>query len=140
MKRLFFIFLAVLLSAVCVLSACENSNNDTDASFSVSANDDIQSDESSTDESTRPEVSDDTSSSNVDSDIPEDAVKLLYTRYTQSPTFVMIGRCALGAQVTAKIGEESVTVDSYMGWFEMSFTKKGSSHKVTFTQTVDGVE
>ncbi len=69
-------------------------------------------------------------------------VKLLFSRYTQKPIFVMIGTCEPGAIVTARLGEQEVTVPSYMGWFEISLENTGKLNiiDVQFTQTVNGVK
>ena len=69
-------------------------------------------------------------------------VKLLFSRYTQNPIFVMIGTCEPGAMITARLGEQEVTVPSYMGWFEISLENTGklSIIDVQFTQTVNGVK
>ncbi|MBO5870438.1 MAG: hypothetical protein J6Q89_06775 [Clostridia bacterium] len=147
MKRVCFLILAVLMLSTCVLSSC---GDDGDSSFVISnstsediSDESVSSDVESSNNDSSTTVSsevENTSSEEAKDDLPENAVRLLFTRYTQNPTFVMIGTCAQGAKVTATIGTESLTVDSYMGWFEMSFTKTGKSHRVTFTQEVDGVE
>lgn len=150
MKRLTLILLTLSLLSVCIFAACGDENGED---FSFSTPPLIESENESVDnESTLLESSATNSESSSAATSSEEStddgyelendgmVKLLFTRYTDKPTFVMIGTCALGAKVTATIGTESLTVDSYMGWFEMSFTKSGSSHRVTFTQTVDGVE
>ncbi len=149
MKRLVLILLTLSLLSVCIFAACADEDN-KDVSFSVPSqakdeDEPAQSESSSaapeSSEATSSEITSSEASSEPDEPTENDgSVKLLFTRYTQKPTFVMIGTCALGAKVTATIGDESLTVDSYMGWFEMSFTKSGSSHRVTFTQTVDGAQ
>lgn len=123
MKKTLLIITALLIFLSSFLCAC--GSQDADSS----------SQPQSVDASSSQEESKETS----EDDLPEDAVRLLFTRYTESkPTFVMIGTCAEGAAVTAQLGDESITVPSYHGWFSASFTKKGSLHKVTFTQTVNG--
>ena len=69
-------------------------------------------------------------------------VKLLFSRYTQKPIFVMIGTCEQGALVTARLGDQEVTVQSYMGWFEVSLANTSNLQivDVYFTQTVNGVK
>lgn len=155
MKRISLILLAILMLSVCILSACEDNKSeggqsavfsttpsDSESSVAESSDDSSSASSESVDESSESSssVSNDESSAVENNGENDGAVKLLFTRYTQKPTFVMIGTCAQGAKVTATIGEESITVDSYMGWFEVSFTKTGNSHRVTFTQTVEGVE
>ncbi len=123
MKKILLVITALLIFLTAVLCACGDQSAD------------VSSQPQSADSSAPQEESKETS----EDDLPEDAVRLLFTRYTESkPTFVMIGTCAEGAEVTAQLGDETVTVPSYHGWFSASFTKKGSLHKVTFTQTVNG--
>ena len=70
---------------------------------------------------------------------PEDAVKLLFSRYTKHPSFVIIGTCAQGADITAKVGSQEITVPSYMGWFVATLKAEGGNkQEITLTQTVDG--
>ncbi len=131
MKKILLTIALLMLLLTVVLAGCSGENESSEASSSLEATEISESSEESfvsvaSDEST-------------DDDIPEDAVKLLYTRYAyEKPTFIMIGTCAENASVTAQIGEETVTVPSYHGWFTASFTIKGSVHEVTFTQTVNG--
>ena len=123
MKKTLLIITALLIFLSSFLCACGDQSEDS------------SSQPQSVDSSAPQEESKETS----EDDLPEDAVRLLFTRYTESkPTFVMIGTCAEGAEVTAQLGDESITVPSYHGWFSASFTKKGALHKVTFTQTVNG--
>lgn len=156
MKHITLMLLAFLMLSVCILSACGgnestggqsavfSSPSESEGLLDSSAEDSDNEESNASSEESADDIIADSSdesngeSSSTDNDKPDDTVKLLFTRYTQKPTFVMIGTCAQGAKVTATIGDESLTVDSYMGWFEMSFTKTGSSHRVTFTQTVDG--
>ena len=70
---------------------------------------------------------------------PADAVKLLYSRYTSKPSFVVIGTCAQGAEITAKVGSQEITVPSYMGWFAVTLKAEGGNkQEITLTQTIDG--
>ncbi len=70
---------------------------------------------------------------------PQDAVKLLYSRYTNKPSFVIIGTCAQGADITATVGSQEVTVPSYMGWFAVTLKATGGDkQEITLVQTIDG--
>lgn len=132
MKKLLLFLCTVLLTAACLLSACDT---ETDGESSTPMQ--SQSFAESTAESTE-EVS--SEEAGTDESVPEDAVKLLFARYTDKPQFVMIGTCAQGAVVTAQIGEQTVSVPSYMGWFAVTMENKDGSSRpeVTFTQAVDG--
>ncbi len=129
MKRVL-IILCTLMLALSLLCAC-GGKNDTSSEAESSVSADASSEEIS-------EVISQVEESG-DTPAPEDAVKLLFARFTEKPQFVMIGTCAQGAEVTATIGEQEVTVPSYMGWFTVTMNADaGSTQKVTFTQTVDG--
>lgn len=94
-------------------------------------------------ESSEPEESSQPDESSNPSDIyvrPDDAVEVLFARYTNNPAFVLIGTCAQDAVVTADLDGTKTSVNSYKGWFSVTFTKVGSVHNVTFTQTVNGRE
>ncbi|MBQ8895596.1 MAG: hypothetical protein IJY88_02250 [Clostridia bacterium] len=67
-------------------------------------------------------------------------VNLLFARYTQSPHFVVIGTCTMGAKITAEYRGQKVTVDSYMGWFELTLknTANDTFLDIVFTQKIDG--
>lgn len=130
MKR-FFVAACALLLAAAMLGACESApletSSETESTVSVT-----ESSEEVSEVISQIEESGETPA-------PEDAVKLLFARYTEKPQFVMIGTCAQGATVTAVIGEQEVSVPSHMGWFTVTMNAGASStQKVTFTQTVDG--
>lgn len=79
------------------------------------------------------------SSQVVEDDPPEDAVKLLFTRYTEGKKgAVLFGTCAMDATVTVTVGEKEVTVESYMGYFAATFYNTSSSFEATIAQTVGG--
>ncbi len=135
MKRILSIFLLVILLFTLCLSACGKDTSGNSSAITI----DFGS------RPAEPERSESTASSEIsevskpESDLPEGAVELLFTRFTEHrPTFVMVGKCAENAEVTATIGDESVTVDSYGGYFSVYFSKIGGVHQVTFTQTVNG--
>jgi hypothetical protein len=52
---------------------------------------------------------------------------------------VIIGTCAQGAEITATVGSQEVTVPSYMGWFVATLKAVGGNkQEITLTQTIDG--
>ena len=94
--------------------------------------------ESSKEEESKPDESSKGEESDTEKEIQR--VKVLFTRYTQKPVFVMIGTCEQGAQITAEFEGQTVTVPSYMGWFEFSLENKSYTEllNVTVYQTVNG--
>lgn len=140
MKRFLLIMAALVIFATAVLAACGDSENEGGA-FTASQGGTSYPEDSyeSKEESSTVSEEESLAVSEPQEDLPEGAVELLFTRYLESrPSFVMFGKCAMDAEVTATIGDESITVESYMGYFSVSFTKSGGLHEVTFTQTVDG--
>ena len=170
MKRLTLALLAILMVFCVIFAACENDSEEsvTDSSAnesvsesvsesSASSTDKEASDESidhSADESTEDyesmdesvdeskeqseQVSSDTSDVSTDESIAEINVK--FSRYTQQPRFVMIGTCAMDATVTAEYNGQSVSVPSYMGWFELTLENKNNETflDITFSQEIAG--
>ena len=170
MKRLLTSLLVILMLSVCVLAACEGENQSTfsEAESSASAQEsslaessaesaessaavesesesilpDESSEEISAEESKEESVeeSKEESDEETDPEVEVDPVNVLFARYTQDPYFVMIGTCTMGAEITAEFEGQSVTVDSYMGWFELSL--KNPSHAqyvdIKFTQKLNG--
>ena len=137
-KRLLTLFAAMAV-LVCMLAACAGETVDTSSPDTSSAAMSIE--ESSVPEEISRVESSAEENSQAEPEIPEDAVELLFARYTSKPSFVMIGTCAQGAEITAVIGEQSVTVPSYMGWFTVTMKAEGGDNQeITFTQTIDGEE
>lgn len=129
MKKVLIVICALML-VLSLLCACESepvaTSSEAESSSVTESSEEISEVISQVEEST-------------DIPEPEDSVKLLFARYTTKPQFVMIGTCAQGAEVTATIDDQTVTVPSYMGWFTVTMKSGTSStQKVTFTQTIDG--
>lgn len=185
MKRIGLIILVLMMTATCILAACEGSDSESSLAESVAesngnassevlnensadestadssdvvedsslpaeeSKEESKADESKSEESKNQE-SENEESKNQESDGGETSenignepvvpVELLFSRYTQQPHFVMIGTCAMGADVTAEYNGQKVTVESYMGWFEVTLknTSNATFLDITFTQTVDG--
>lgn len=137
MKRLLTALLLVMMFAT-LLAACGSEEKNESSAITIDFEDTSKIPEASesTDgsESTTPETSE-----TEPDDSDKESLELLFTRYTEHrPTFVMVGKCAENAMVTATIGNESVTVESYGGYFSVCFTLPGDTHSVTFTQEVNG--
>lgn len=135
MKKILLLLCSVLLLTACLFSACDTETPDVESSAESA----VSSEESSAGvaESSKPEISENSETS--EEPLPEGAVDLLFARYTDKPEFVLIGTCAQNAVVTAQIGEQTVSVPSYMGWFAVTMeAADGFKQDVTFTQTVNG--
>ncbi len=118
----------------------ENSKDDgADESSQVSDQESKPDDESAPKEESGT-VSEEESNAGGDAETEIKAIELLFSRYTQNPYFVMIGTCTMGAQVTAEYKGQSVTVDSYMGWFELTLknSNRDTFLDISFSQTVNG--
>lgn len=121
-----------------VESSVVSDDSTTESSIDHESSIESSADESSADEGEQESSSPDEGSQPDDS--PEiKAVEVLFTRYTQASYYVMIGTCTMGAKVTAEEGGQSVTVDSYMGWFELTLQNQSYAQNlnVSFSQTVD---
>ena len=59
--------------------------------------------------------------------------------FSEKPYFVLIGKCALNAEVTGEANGMKVTSKSYMGLFSVRLRCDEKSVKVKLSQTVDGV-
>jgi hypothetical protein len=127
-------------------SSAESVEGSVEESSEESVEESVEAEASLPEESELEESSEpDEESSEPDEDDSEkepQRVKLLFARYTQKPIFVMIGTCEQGALVTARLGDQEVTVQSYMGWFEVSLANTSNLQivDVYFTQTVNGVK
>lgn len=124
-------------------SAISTDKEASDESIDHSADEsteDYESMDESVDESKEQseQVSSDTSDVSTDESIAEINVK--FSRYTQQPRFVMIGTCAMDATVTAEYNGQSVSVPSYMGWFELTLENKNNETflDITFSQEIAG--
>ena len=92
-KRLLTLFAAMAV-LVCMLATCAGETVDTSSPDTSSAAVSIE--ESSVPEEISRVESSAEENSQAEPEIPEDAVELLFARYTSKPSFVMIGTCAQG--------------------------------------------
>ena len=169
MKRILSLTLVALMFICCILTACGGDGDGVESEMTSSSTSSAVSEESassvtesegesetdivessevieSSEESKEDESVEESSTPNEstpEDDTPEvKNVEVLFTRYTQASYYVMIGTCTQGASVTASEGSQSVTVDSYMGWFEVTLqnVNYAQSLNVSFSQTLDGSE
>ena len=167
MKRTLLILTALLMLVVVLLAACgkdategesdvqseavssgfsagESAGASTESSKEASKAESVESSKAGSAESSKEQTVEnsekpDESSDDPVEELPEGAIELLFTRYTEGKKgAVLFGTCALGAQVTVTVGDESITVDSYMGYFAATFENPPALFSATFTQTVDG--
>lgn len=125
MKKISLLVLVMLLSVSFLFAACDTAGTDTVSSevSSVGVSSEIEIESSETSE---------------DSTLPEGAVKVLYSRYSEKPYFAMVGTCTEGAVVTAECNGETVSTNSYKGWFSLRLRCDSGTAEVILTQTVNG--
>ena len=130
MKKLLYSFLLMLVVASLLLSACSNgepnefSRHDRDPIAVSSEAESVPDEESS-------EASEDT-------DEAANNIKVLYNSYSEKPYFAMVGTCTEGAVVTAECNGETVSSNSYKGWFSLRLLCKGTSAEVKLYESIDG--
>ncbi len=155
------LLIALLLAAVTVamaLGACNDTPDVSNPPFtatssayteddsSVDGNQSGNIDDSSLTESADPSVSgDDESTGNNDNNNNENtdngnSIKVLYCSYSEKPYFAMVGTCDEGAVVTAEANGETVSSQSYHGWFSLRIKCTGASVDVNLTQSLGGTQ
>lgn len=145
MKKTLLILMALLMVFSVMLAACgrgENPNGESIAGESKENNtsgEEVSAGVSSAESSEESKKEESSESSKEPEDLPEGAVELLFTRYTEGKKgAVLFGKCAMDAEVTVTVEDESITVESYMGYFAATFENPSASFDATFTQTVGG--
>lgn len=145
MKKTLLILTALLMVLSVMLAACgkgdapigETTVGESDGS-DKSHEETTAGDSSEKAEESRKEESSE-SSKEPEEELPEGAVELLFTRYTEGKKgAVLFGKCAMDAEVTVTVEDESITVESYMGYFAATFENPPKSFDATFTQTIGG--
>ena len=141
MKRTLLILTALLLTLTVFLAACGKTEEPASdgSEESVASRDGEPSEEPSEAEKEPSSEPSESSEEPEDVPLPEGGVELLFTRYTEGRKgAVLFGKCAPDAEVTVTVGEKSITVSSYMGYFAATFENIKTSFDATFTQTVNG--
>lgn len=136
MKKTVLVLITLLMAAAVCFAACE-SEKPSDASKDILDLSDGESAENSKEDENSKSEDKSEDESEAES-LPEGAVNVLYCSYSEKPYFAMVGTCAEGAVVTAQIGGETYSSQSYKGWFSLRLPCEGGSVDVTLTQTVDG--
>ncbi len=120
----------------------ESSENSSEESINESseASKEESKAESNPEEESNTTSEEESKNENDNTEIEEKPISLLFSRYTQNPHFVMIGTCTMGAEVTAEYKGQSVTVNSYMGWFELTLKNSDGATflDISFSQKVNG--
>lgn len=146
MKKTLLFVTVLLLCAAVFLAACEDTEKDAssapvnessaaEGSESSTGGESSTPDESSSAPSQKPTNGFDGSEYAPAADSP---ITVLHSAYTEKPYFALVGRCAANATVTGVADGETVSSESYEGWFSLRLPCKSDSVKVTLTQTVDG--
>lgn len=143
MKRALLILTALLMVFMVMLAACgerdEQSGELTSSDNGTASSEQEKGGESSEESKESSKAESAESSQDPVEELPEGAVELLFARYTEGKKgAVLFGTCAMDAEVTVTVGNESITVESYMGYFAATFANPSASFDATFTQTIDG--
>ncbi len=133
MKKALYIIFLLLLTAALFLTAC--GNNSSAESSAPSESSSAVSSETPDDES----LPDDKSSqASQDAEDESNNIQILYNSYSEKPYFAMVGTCTEGAVVTAECNGETISSNSYKGWFSLRLLCNGRSAEVKLYETVDG--
>ncbi len=125
MKKYTVLMIVFLLLFATVLASCDENEQSSVV---------LQESSSVADETTVSEAEDEISQGEYD----ENAINVIYNRFSEKPYFAMVGTCVEGAVITAECNGETVVSQSYKGWFSVRLRCDGSTAEVTLTQTVDG--
>lgn len=147
-KHLIMVFVLLIAFSV-LLAACETDATDISsdiqssvgsASIAETESENGVSDDSS-DSSINGGVSTESNEASENTSEPQqgtNAIKVLYNSFSEKPYFAMVGTCTEGAVVTGECNGETVSSQSYEGWFSLRLKCTGSSASVTLYETVDG--
>ncbi len=149
MKKFFLALMLFMLAATLVLAACDGSDNSssevTESESTTSDKSDVTSDDSSavSDNDSSATESEDSEDESIDDEpdfvpVGADKIKIHYCSYSEKPYFAMVGQCEDGATITAECEGETVSSESYKGWFSIRLKCSKKSAKVKLTQTVNG--
>jgi len=142
MKKLLLIFTVILLVSSAVLASCESENTDDVSSTSSVESESSKSESSKGDAqvSTPPPALVDPTPVGPSTEPVGSALSVINASFSEKPYFVIIGKCALNAEVTGEANGEKVTSKSYNGLFSVRLRCDGSSVNVKLSQTVDGAQ
>lgn len=126
MKKLFYPVLLFLIAIALLFTACSDAKP-AESSAPV---------EDSTAASSEPEA--ESSEVSEEKNNASNNIKVLYNSFSEKPYFAMVGTCTEGAVVTAECNGETVSSNSYKGWFSLRLLCKGSSAEVKLSESIDG--
>lgn len=130
MKKILYSLLLLLITASMLLTACVN-NKAEESSRTQNESSETQSEVESIHE-------EESSESSQGGDKTPNNIKVLYNSYSEKPYFAMVGTCTEGAVVTAECNGETVSSNSYKGWFSLRLLCKGTSAEVKLYESIDG--
>lgn len=142
MKR--YIAIMLVVSLLTTLAACDTSMPDDPTQTPSTSAEALPTETARLVETT--EATQESTEASEQTELPEteiiypltDPIRVLYCSYTEYPYFAMLGTCNEGATVTAQIGEETYSSQSYKGWFSLRLPSEYGTADVTLTQTVNG--
>ncbi len=108
----------------------DNNKNDNDNDNDNNNNNNNDNDSDNNGNNTKP--------TDPDKPLPEGTIEVLYCTYSEKPYFAMVGRCEDGATVKAECNGETITSESYKGWFSLRLKCTGMSAAVKLSQSRDG--
>ena len=165
MKRILAFITVLLLFGTLILAACENDaveTQSTDESLAESSaaaeskeDSKAESKEEPKDESkaeSKEEQKDESKNESKDesseavvkevtklpTEYVEGSISLEAASFSEKPYFALVGRCSEGAVVTGEANGETVTSNSYHGWYSLRLKCTGKNVDVKISQTVDG--
>ncbi|MBQ4317419.1 MAG: hypothetical protein IJC20_04130, partial [Clostridia bacterium] len=152
MKKILVVFIVCLLVLSTFLASCESADDtsstvsDTSSEISHSNKNDNSKNESKNEnkneskEESKPIVNlvEPTPAKPNTPPVGND-LSVIRCSFSEKPYFVLIGKCALNAEVTGEANGMKVTSKSYMGLFSVRLRCDEKSVKVKLSQTVDGV-
>lgn len=142
MKKVLFLLTVLLLCTSVFLAACDKSTDTSKDEKSEEESSATSAPESSKPEQkpSKPDVSEPTVEDDFDDHKPEadSEITVVTCTFTEKPYFAVVGKCAAGATVTGTAEGETVTCNSYNGWFSLRLPCNSSSVSITLSQTVDG--
>ncbi len=156
MRKFLLVVALLMMVATLLLAACDTNEANTSDSASQTDSDTQSSQPESLDDSSdgnstvsqgsessdsgSPESSNDSESTDnkPDPEQPKSDIEVLYCSYSEKPYFAMVGKCKEGSTITAVCDGETVSSQSYKGWFSLRLRCKGSNVKVQLSQIQDG--
>ena len=148
MKKFLIAVALLLLATTLFLASCteDTPSGNSSASDGVSVSDSENGNGNSNNggSSNKDNDNDNDNNNNGNTDEPssdstgDGKMDVLYCTYSEKPYFAMVGRCEEGATVTAECSGETVTSESYKGWFSLRLKCTAATVNVKLSQSRDG--